>query len=629
MKNAIYRFIAPKHQTYMNYLILIMVWLAISTQAMAQNCQNITFYLGEPEALNQSNNSYRIRVKADIINPASQSFLLRGMFLTITANSDIGSPTILAAQAVSPIISTIQGSGGSRTLIYSVSNAVTISDNATLFFIDVTGVPAATLTASLSQGVVAPPVIVYTGAVATPRCETGILGSTITRPSIVSCSIAGATMYGSTKMANPSGYCFDYSQQSTFVSDIQMTVTDMLTSPLSPVATFTTDPNGPWQFTGTPGGFYRVAAQPTTGPFPLSFHQCGLEDDPNPNNYGDLQMIFRHVGGIEPFQYAWQHFAADVSNSNSITTFDMTLIRKVMLNQSGATSLFVPWKVYPEHAVEQAQALLDNNQSPFVTFSNFIQLNPLEDGAQPTYFALKMGDVNGSCIDCSHLGIMAEPEERSYPAIGESTILLPEISGKSGDIVDFPVFSGVENTCLMLNLNLNFDPAYMEIVECSPSDRFGLAVVDGNSLRYSYLDIDDLAKTGTIRTGQQLFSVKLRLLHDVESIGTHAEINPSGMASVWLDGPYGKSAPQLKVSGKMNTGAPVQVWPNPATTWLTVSQEGQPSTAITLYASDGRMVLTQGLDNQAVIDISNLVPGLYTYVINGGKINQTGKLIKE
>ncbi len=629
MKKNVLCFFASMHASFSKRLIPLIACLVISLQVMSQNCQSIRFYLGPPEALSPLNNSYRISVRADIVDPASPSFLMRGILLTVTVNADIGAPTILAAQPVPPVNSPIQGSGGTRTLNLLTSPALTIADNSTLFFIDVTGVPGATLTATLSQGILPQPGIAYFGSVPSPRCETGILGGTPTRPSVVTCYIEGATMYGSTKMADPSGFCFDYGQQSNYVSDVRMTVTNMLTSPPSTAATFTTDFTGPWEFMGTAGGSYLVTAQPVAGPYPQYFHECGLEDDPDPNSYGDLQLISRHVLGIESFYSAWQHFAADVNNSNSITTYDIALIRKVILNLPVPGGFYAPWKVYPEHAIEQAQALIDNNQSPFVPFLNFIQLNPLVDGDQSTFFAIKMGDVNGTCNNCSHLGIMAVPEERSFPVISQSTMLLPELSGKSGETIDFPVFSGTENSCMLLNLDLVFDQEYFEVIECTPSDRFGLAVVEGSSARYSYLDVDDLAKPGTIKEGQRLFSVKLRLRKDIESIGDHVQINPGGMASVWLDGPYGKSAPQLKVSGALNADAPVQIWPNPATSQLSIVTTQPSGTVFSLYSSDGRLVLSQNLDNGTNIDISSLVPGFYTYVINGGEKSQTGKLIKE
>ena len=92
----------------------------------------------------------------------------------------------------------------------------------------------------------------------------------------------------------------------------------------------------------------------------------------------DLVFITQHILGISPFSSQYQVIAADVNNSETITTLDMVLIRKVILGKEQAFT--VPSWVF----TADADQLLTN----------------LNADVDLDVIAIKKGDVNDTAIVC-------------------------------------------------------------------------------------------------------------------------------------------------------------------------------------------------------------------------------------
>jgi hypothetical protein len=415
-----------------------------------------------------------------------------------------------------------------------------------------------------------------------------------------------------------------------FVNDIPMIVSQLTPAPVQ-VATFTTNSISPvWEYLGAPLANYRVTAQYPTGTFPWSFHVCGLTDTPNNvNDPGDLVLISRHILGLQPFTQAWECYAADATGDKLITTFDIVQIRKVITAAPGATSLFPPWEIFPEAVYNEAQDRLDNNLNPLTGSSlNYVQINSLQEGDRARFYAIKNGDTDGTCGNCSPLSIVGTPEDRDFSE-GNSAILFPKLKGKAGDVFNIPILSGVDNNCFYLAMALRFDPAYMEVIATNPSDRFGMSTVEGNNVVYTYLDVDDLAKPGLIKTDQGLFTVKVKLLRDINAISDYVSFDRNRISPVWLDGPYGKSFLKLETAQGSDLSSSVQLWPNPAHTNLMLTIDTPAEAIFTAFATDGKLVLSQNIGENRSIDIAQLLPGIYTYsIVNGDQVT-SGRFVKQ
>lgn len=80
-------------------------------------------------------------------------------------------------------------------------------------------------------------------------------------------------------------------------------------------------------------------------------------------------------------------------------------------------------------------------------------------------------------------------------------------------------------------------------------------------------------------------------------------------------------------------GFTVSVSPNPARTWASVDYTlpiGNDYAQLAIFNIHGKNVATyrlQGNESQKVLDLRDLVPGVYTYTVSCGKLSQTGKLV--
>lgn len=80
-------------------------------------------------------------------------------------------------------------------------------------------------------------------------------------------------------------------------------------------------------------------------------------------------------------------------------------------------------------------------------------------------------------------------------------------------------------------------------------------------------------------------------------------------------------------------GFTVSVSPNPARTWASVDYTlpiGNDYAQMAIFNIHGKNVATyriQGNESQKVLDLRDLVPGVYTYTVSCGKLSQTGKLV--
>lgn len=93
----------------------------------------------------------------------------------------------------------------------------------------------------------------------------------------------------------------------------------------------------------------------------------------------DLVLMSRHILGVEPFSSTEQELAADVNNSEFITTLDLVYCRKVILGIDAEFPNATSWKF-----------VNDPNQS----------LDNLNADVDLDIRAVKTGDVNGSATAC-------------------------------------------------------------------------------------------------------------------------------------------------------------------------------------------------------------------------------------
>lgn len=129
----------------------------------------------------------------------------------------------------------------------------------------------------------------------------------------------------------------------------------------------------------TPGDLLTVSAEKNTNPL-------------NGVSGADVVALQKHLLGIEPFHSPYQYLAADVNLSGTVTTFDLVLIRRLIL---GAIPEFPggrSWRFVPEDFVFPASG---NPLAPLPPEQIVVERH-LDTDSQFRFIGVKLGDINFS-----------------------------------------------------------------------------------------------------------------------------------------------------------------------------------------------------------------------------------------
>ncbi len=122
----------------------------------------------------------------------------------------------------------------------------------------------------------------------------------------------------------------------------------------------------------------------------------------------DLSLIQRHVLGMEPLGSPYSIIAADVNQSQTVTTLDLALIRAVLLGNAVQFPGSEPW------AFVSKDFVFVQPQQPF-PFATSRTYHPGTAAAEQDFVAIKLGDVNAS---------WAQGEQR--PATADTVRFVPD-----------------------------------------------------------------------------------------------------------------------------------------------------------------------------------------------------------
>lgn len=140
-------------------------------------------------------------------------------------------------------------------------------------------------------------------------------------------------------------------------------------------------------------GNYQFVNMPAAGNFNIKpVHD---QNDLNGVTTYDLVLISKHNLAIEALDSPWKMIAADVNQSNSITTFDIVEARKVILGINPSFATNSSWRFLP------AYTTFNNPLNPFqggVPPDNINILNLQQNYTGADFKGIKVADVNNSAI---------------------------------------------------------------------------------------------------------------------------------------------------------------------------------------------------------------------------------------
>ena len=130
----------------------------------------------------------------------------------------------------------------------------------------------------------------------------------------------------------------------------------------------------------------------------------------------DIVQISKHILNLKPLHSPYQHIAADINRSGSITTLDLIQLRRLVLNLSTELPNNSSWRFVP------ADYQFTNPQrAEAEDFPTALNINNLEENKYDAGFiGIKTGDINESALlrSTAHLRI----PEQSFQAGGTYTV---------------------------------------------------------------------------------------------------------------------------------------------------------------------------------------------------------------
>lgn len=344
----------------------------------------------------------------------------------------------------------------------------------------------------------------------------------------------------------------------------------------------------------------------------------------------DLVLIRKHVLNEQMLDSPYKIIAADANNSASVTTADMVAIQKAILHEVDTFPSNKSWRF-----VDAAYQFPDPSNPWTEEFPEVYNINDLNGNMDSVNFlAIKIGDVNGSAAPNEFWNPVDERTSETLVLRTTNQQLHPD------DLTRIPVTSDNFEEIIGFQFTLRFDPAAMEIVDIEPGAlpnltqaNFGFSLINQgvvtaswNDSRPQYLPSDETLFTLVVRP---LSSKPLEEVLAISSDYTVAEA-------------YFESGDLLDVELEFAEGQGIEsalsavVAPNPFTAETTIGffNPADQEVILRIFNTAGNLVYEQsrmaykGYGQFSVGSSELSVAGTYIYQLITSDDAVSGKLVK-
>lgn len=384
----------------------------------------------------------------------------------------------------------------------------------------------------------------------------------------------------------------------------------------------------------------------------------------NPNNglsVLDVIKIRKHILNPPLLPSPYGLIAADVNNDAKISTFDIILINRVILQTDLIFTEVPSWRFLPEYALNNQF----NFEFPFDS-NPFTAVWQAPDGERP--YKATLTPPGKSYFDQMNLNLLNEdlaiPLNWSFRAIKSGDVnfsaltLEDQLPGLSNDYS----FSAIPHACLQpgqtatvlvkaqttdkidaYQMGLTFDKNAIEIIGVNQGDiapfsldHFGFNQLADGEIRTLWIDEkgDPIKFEGNLKT---LFKINIKAAEAVCDIGSVIEIDDDVLAGVFYDTEEAIAPMTLKlelIPGIIRHKLE-QVYPNPTGTSISFQVELGEAASVSAQVFDqfGNYLTTSGsygTGQQTIVfnNTTSLQQGTLSYVITAGSETFTGNIIK-
>jgi len=191
----------------------------------------------------------------------------------------------------------------------------------------------------------------------------------------------------------------------------------------------------------------------------------------------DMVLILKHILNIQPFDSPYQHIAADVNKSNTISASDLVAIRKVILGtETSFPNNNTSWRF-----VDADYNFLDDNPLD-EDFPETLTINLSKD-TDFNFVGVKIGDVNGTADHTSPVeGSLLANESRNNNHLAFQTTDMNLVAGETYTI---PFQADSKAAIVGYQFTMNYSPEVLAFESLTAS----------NTLTENHISMDN----GTIR----------------------------------------------------------------------------------------------------------------------------------
>ncbi|GIV31850.1 MAG: hypothetical protein KatS3mg030_152 [Saprospiraceae bacterium] len=344
----------------------------------------------------------------------------------------------------------------------------------------------------------------------------------------------------------------------------------------------------------------------------------------------DIVLIRKHVLNIQPLDSPYKMIAADANRSNTITTADMVAIQKVILHEVDTFPHNKSWRFV------DAAYQFPNPQNPWVeAFPEVYNINDLSGDMDSIGFvAIKIGDVNNS----------ATPNELYKPTDSRSfgTLAFKTADAKlsKGTLARMAVRAEDFENIIGFQFTFHFDPSALRLTGIEPGalpllgeDNFGFALLEKGVLTASWNDVTP----HTLDADQIIFTLVFETMADVrlsEAVGIGSDFTT---AEAYLeDGTLLDVALHFDGAEQAPSHLQAGISPNPFSqgTTLQIQNPADQLVRLTVLDVQGRIVfeeekmLTKGYHNWYLDQQQLPATGTYLFKIVAGGSAWTGKALR-
>lgn len=308
----------------------------------------------------------------------------------------------------------------------------------------------------------------------------------------------------------------------------------------------------------------------------------------------DLALINKHVLGITPFDSGYKIIAADANKSNSVTTFDIVELRKLLLGVYEELPMQEqPWRFIPEFIPQNYTANFNINPFNINGGNQIIGAAYLEQGWEYSaanlpadkkgWDAIKIGDVNDSWLtdtDCPN------ENESLEDAGAKPNLAVPNVSLVQNQEVALVFRANGFNHVEAFQLGISLPADKFDILDASTgslpayvaSESFGIGTLDPDAV--ATLWFDPYGGTQSVPVNGEIFTLVVKAQQSIPDLSAILKLDNSILKNqIWQTGENGASLTvTVEMPKERTTDQPslknatnLAAYPNPFSDYVTVS----------------------------------------------------------